>query len=486
MNTSGSQAVNSSLSNNIENSTKINRFPYAIFLVIFFVDFLQLRLHMLPKIAILLPEILSVFSLLIVLMYIVRFGVLRVSVKYIILFFFFILVMISGYILNSVDVGPIISGLRNYLKYVPFFLLPAVINYTDEQIAKQIKFLLILALIQIPLVIVQKFVLQIDMDHVAGTLNIGSILSLFLLGVIALVFGFYLKNKLKLGISLFFIVLFFFPTMLNETKSIIIFLPIVIVTSLVVSSRGQVNKGRLFAVFALGVVMLVVFIASYKIFFGDQFADEEGGENKFLSNPSVAIQHYLFSDILQNIDPKKVLNLDKRVVGEISEISFGEDRVARLDSIFLPMVVLSQDVSKLALGLGAGNASKSFIPIFSGKYKEFAGLNISMPALAIFLWEIGIIGALIFLIFFIFIFNDCIFMSKQPGLISAIAVGWAGVVVMIILSLTYKPFMTFSVLGVLFWYFSGLLSARRWIIFHESREEIFGKNSNFNEHSNSD
>jgi len=437
------------------------KLPYVIFLSIFFIDFAAIRLGIIPRFSTLATDAFAGIVALMAIFYLARHRSLNIDVKYIIFFFFFCLVMLFGYILNSVSAGTMLMGIRSYLRFAPFFLLPMILNLSDIQMRSQLRFLLVLALIQFPIVVLQKFVFKINPDWVAGTLNIGSVLTMFSLSAIAITFGFYLHGRLRFGAALILIICFFLPSTLNESKSIVVFLPIMVIISVMITTR-TVDKKRLLVVAGLGATMLFTFIMSYAIFFGTLGVEEER-ENLFLVDPGKAATHYLFSDTLSDIDPRKMLDLEKRVVGQVPELVMGEDRVARLDSVLLPVVVLSQDISKLAFGLGAGNASDSFITSFSGEYEKYATLNVSIPQLPIFLWEIGLLGVGMFLMFFIFIFIDSRYLANKEGISASIATGWAAVVVMIILSLPYKPFMLFSVLGVLFWYFSGYIATKCYL-----------------------
>jgi len=87
-------------------------------------------------------------------------------------------------------------------------------------------------------------------------------------------------------------------------------------------------------------------------------------------------------------------------------------------------------------------------------------LNDSTPALGKFLWEFGVLGTFLFLLFFYFIFDDARRLAVRNGFAGTFAVGWGAVVPIIIVSLPYKNFMIFAVLGCLFWYFSGYICAK--------------------------
>jgi hypothetical protein len=140
----------------------------------------------------------------------------------------------------------------------------------------------------------------------------------------------------------------------------------------------------------------------------------------------------------------------------------GEDnlfylRPGRVDAVILPLEILGQEPFKLILGLGIGNVSRSFLKGFEGEYTKYEILV--RGSLSNLLWEIGILGVILFLAFFWFVFFDAKRLRFSNDLSGAIALGWLGVVIILVLSLFYINYMHRNVIVYLFWYISGYIAA---------------------------
>ena len=88
---------------------------------------------------------------------------------------------------------------RTFILGLPFFFLPAVYKFSDRDIAKQFKFLLICTIIQLPVAVYQRFIESkglLSGDAVRGTLNNSSTLSVFLVCAIALLLAFLYTGQL--------------------------------------------------------------------------------------------------------------------------------------------------------------------------------------------------------------------------------------------------------------------------------------------------
>jgi hypothetical protein len=305
-----------------------------------------------------------------------------------------------------VQPGAVFAGLRVYFKYLPFFLLPAVYEFSDDEIKKQLKLVLGLALLQFPLVLYQRFIKYAGVstgDYVTGTLNISSILSIFLISTISVVYSFYLKELISKKTLFALLLLLFIPTTLNETKGSFFLLPFAFLLPKAGSSENT---------------------------FMDLFT-----EGRIIS--------YLYKGI--DIDYTQ---------GERSV----EDEVGRVDSYVLAINKLSDDYTKLFMGLGIGNVGPSFYRPFTGEYStRYARYGPNITTVAYLLWEIGIIGLLLVLVTCYLFFKDAQYLSRENNVVGAIALGWTGVVAISVLSMGYKSLLPFNVIGYLFFYFSGYI-----------------------------
>ena len=111
--------------------------------------------------------------------------------------------IVFGYAVQDVPDGAMLAGARSYLKFLPFFLLPAVHRFTPRQLHIQLMLLLVLALLQTPLALYQRFVEFASAMHtgdpVKGTLTTSSALSMFMVAAIAGAVVFYLRGRLRLA-----------------------------------------------------------------------------------------------------------------------------------------------------------------------------------------------------------------------------------------------------------------------------------------------
>ena len=110
----------------------------------------------LPEAAPFLLDILSMFVLVLVLVRGTQSGFRYVRPVYWIIFGAVMLVIACGAIANQVAPGPIVSGLRYYVRGVPFFLLPAVYAFSEHNVMQQLRLMLAVALLQLPISINQR------------------------------------------------------------------------------------------------------------------------------------------------------------------------------------------------------------------------------------------------------------------------------------------------------------------------------------------
>ncbi len=118
---------------------------------------------------------------------------------------------------------------------------------------------------------------------------------------------------------------------------------------------------------------------------------------------------------------------------------------------------------KLLFGLGAGNVSGSAIGSLSGEYANVYGeLGVKSSAIALFLWEIGILGVFLYFIFIRMIFKDAKMLSEEDDLIGILGLGWLAVMPIVFVSLFFKNLFLDNANGYMFWYFSGLVIASKY------------------------
>jgi hypothetical protein len=227
------------------------------------------------------------------------------------------------------------------------------------------------------------------------------------------------------------------PTTINETKATLILLPIGIAISFI----GGAPPGRRLRMAVLAGVLLVTFMSCFAAIY----------DYVQRNNPNYVSIESFFSD--SNHLQSYVHERDSDVGGQ---------RPGRVDAIIIPLKYLAHDPVKLAFGLGIGNASRSSIgPGFTGDYYETFAL-LTQSSFGVFMLEIGILGTLgVFLLHWL-VFQDArALIARDTGTMKALAIGWIGITAIMTIALCYKTTYIFAPESYLFWYFSGMVAARR-------------------------
>ncbi len=95
-----------------------------------------------------------------------------VPLRYWLVFLGFLYIVVCGSILNALSPDVAFAGIRFYFKYVPLFLLPFAFDYSEKDVKRLFTLVMILAFIQIPLAVRQRFFMFADKlsgDVVTGT-----------------------------------------------------------------------------------------------------------------------------------------------------------------------------------------------------------------------------------------------------------------------------------------------------------------------------
>lgn len=433
----------------------MNKIPYILFFTVVTIPFLTGPMVGMPRSLNIVVELFSALVFLTILAYGAYHKKLSISIKYVLLFFFICFHFLIGAVVNGVEPTTIIAGIRNYFKYLPLFLLPLVYEYNDNDIKRQLYVLLILGMFQFPIALFQKFVLSVHPDIVAGTFGIGSIMSLYLVCSIVILTGFYFKERINGRMLAILIPFLFIPTTINESKGTLF---LMLLGLIVVMLSVRLKKSHV----AMAVGALVVMLSTFTFIYNQSYT--VGGKESlldFMLDLDQGIGFYLYSGDSTAIDTGNALESSSSVIGAKSQIEADNYKIRRVDAFILPIRVLGEEPVKLMVGLGLGNASESSLKRFgfSGQYAFLSKLTEAMPALPNLLWEIGVLGVLLFLVFCFFVFWDSRLLAKSEDNSGVLAVGWMGVVVIIVLSLPYKNVMVFEAPSALFWYLSGYIVA---------------------------
>ncbi|MGD9893980.1 MAG: hypothetical protein AB7U18_22070 [Dehalococcoidia bacterium] len=388
--------------------------------------------------------LLEVYSIL-ALVYVVAIGVQNgfrfVRPGYWLLFGAWLLVIFCGALANHVDPGPIVSGLRYYLRWIPIFLLPAVFAFSEKQVRQQLKFMGIIAVLQLPIAASQRLenfrARGSTGDTTQGTLLNSGILSIFLIGVASIVLGLAMRRVIKVWTAIVLFMICVIPTTLNETKATLFLFPITVaVTFLVGAKPGTRLRATVIAATSVA-VFLAIFVPIYDSListraYGTKLSDF------FTSEGRAAGYMYSGADI-----------------GDTANVKRG-------DAIVVPLRYLSQDPVLMAFGVGVGNASRSqFGRSFWGEHYETLGPFLGM-GFGTVVTELGLLGLLVVILLHWNIFSDARSVaSRGRRVLPALAMGWCGVVALSAVSYFYKNLIAYDSMTTLFWYFSGLIAAER-------------------------
>jgi hypothetical protein len=397
-----------------------------------------------PTVVKFIPEMLGVVLTAVVIFEGVRSGF-SLTAKYWMVLGALAFIATCGIITNSVGTGAIFSGLRYYLRWVPMFLIPAVIRFDEKQIKQQLYLLLGIGLIQVPLTIYQRWVIysahRFSGDDVRGTIDNSGILSIVLISMVLVLTGCLMHKRIgKVTYFLLFFLLLF-PTTINETKATVLMLPVGLITAIVIAAPKGKRAPILLGSAALVMAFIAILIPVY---------DAMNKYNPYKNERSIAD---FFTD---------QKTMDSYLQGKDAAALGTKHDVRRGDAIKVPIDYLSRDPIHLAFGLGMGNVTRSNMgEQFTGKYyslfERFVITDFSQ-----FLLELGVFGVSLVFVLYWMIFRDSVMVAKlDPGLAGGVAAGWVGVVTVVGGSIFYLPLHQLASISFLFWYGSGLVASRR-------------------------
>jgi hypothetical protein len=283
-----------------------------------------------------------------------------------------------------------------------------------------------------------------------GTLMGSGLLSIFLISVTCVLTAMLLRKRIGLGTYILLLLLVLIPTTMNETKATIVLLPIGLLATFLAGSRPGTRIKNMVVASSLVVVCGGLFVTIY-----DYYAS--------LKPNATGIVDFFMDD-------KKFT----RYVDQDATVGTRNSKqVGRVDAIVTPVREVSRDPSTFVLGFGIGNASFSalgakFKGEYAVKYRPF-----TQSAASYMILEIGLFGLALALLIDYLIYRDARALADADrGLYGALGVGWAGVMPVIAIATFYANVIGSIALAYLFWYFSGLVAARRMRLAHQVRERV--------------
>ena len=417
----------------------------ALLLQILVVEYMIESRKWLHPYLILVPEVLSAIAMLVVLIRIM--GGARVSFdwRYGVFIAALLFTLAVGYMIQDVPDGAMLAGARSYLKFLPFFLLPAVHRFTPKQLQAQLVLVLVLALLQTPLAFYQRFVeFAASMhtgDPVKGTLTTSSAMSMFMVAVIAGCVTFYLRGRLSLRALIVLCALLFLPTTINETKATLLLLPFALLVPAMLMPGKKRQLRTVFPIIAVGLVAVTAFVLVYNYLI--QYRQYAGPISEYFTSDTAL--YYLYTGAAQS---------DAAYIG-------------RFDSIEIALQHTSQDPLRLAFGYGAGNVSESFLTQFAGKYwSYFTRFDVGSTQITTFIWEVGLVGVAVYLYLLALVGRDALTLARSNDAEAPLGQIWAVAVIVMTFALLYKSVLSMNDFGYLFWYFSGVVASRAVAVRH--------------------
>jgi hypothetical protein len=423
----------------------------ALFLQILIVEYLVEGRGWLHPYFVLIPELLSSIVMIVVLARLMNGAPLRFDWRYGAFLLVLLFVIAFGYAVEDVPQGAMLAGVRSYVKFLPFFLLPAVHRFTPRQLQVQLSLLLVLALLQTPLAFYQRFIEFGNSMHtgdpVRGTMTTSSVMSLLLVCAIAGVVIAYLRGRLRFATMFALAAWMFAATMINETKATLLLLPAaLLVPALTMPGKRHVVR-RVLPLVAVGAVAVTAFVLAYNYFI--QYREFAGPLSEYFTGDT--LRYYLYTG---------AANTDQPYIG-------------RFDSIEIALEYIRQDPLRLAFGYGAGNVSESFLPEFAGRYADYyVRFGVGQTQVTLLLWEIGVVGLLAYLFLFYLVTRDSLTLARSQDSAAPLGQLWTVAMIVMTFGLIYKSLLSMNDFGYLFWYFSGLVASRAMAVRQGARKRI--------------
>jgi hypothetical protein len=399
---------------------------------------------------VLVPELLSAIAMLVVLLRLMNGTRCYLDWRYGVFLLVLLFTVVFGYAVQDVPTGTMLAGARSYLKFLPFFLLPAVYRFTPRQLQTQLVFVLALAVLQTPLAFYQRFVefaaAMHTGDPVRGTLTTSSALSMFLVCAIGGVVVAYLHGRIRLAKMLGVAAWLFAATTINETKATLLLLPVAfVIPALTMPRKGHLVR-RLLPIAAIAALGVTTFGLVYNYMVSDYTAPI----SRFFTEPD-EFTRYLYTGAADTNQPY----------------------VGRFDSIEIALEQISQDPFKLAFGFGAGNVSESFLPEFAGKYADYyLRFGVGQTQVTQFLWEVGLVGLLAYLFLFYLVFRDSLTVARSKDTMAALGQLWTVTMIVMTFALIYKSVFSMNDFAYPFWYFTGVVASRAVVVRQAARKRV--------------
>lgn len=350
-----------------------------------------------------------------------------------IMLFLLVLLSIVSAIVNGISLTVLSCGLRNYFKYVPLFF--ASIYYFDNEklIKKSFTFWIIIGLINVPVALIQFFIYR-NFDYVGGLFSTGgsgilTVYQFLMIGYLFIVAEYEKLSRWKaIGLSIFL----FIPVIINQTKISFYLLPIL----LIYIYRNYFVKKP----FKAAIMVLLFSFLFYLLTLIYTAIVPDFNANDLIS-PNWLSQ-YLYSD----------------------SYYCGIGSLNRFSSVTFAIDNISKNIIRFFIGTGVGNASFSNIPGGMGEYyARYFNLKIDMVFLSKILWEIGVIGTVLYFFIVFKLWRYSTYCLKRIKAIDQLILAkFFGLLVLFLtINIVYDSSFYFDEFACIFWMLGGYLTIQK-------------------------
>lgn len=437
----------------------------AWLLVLFLMHFFAIKIAALPRWTYGLVELLSAAVLVLLLVY-WRDWWARVSRAWLCLLAAGVVLAVIGCTLNAMDPLAAFNGLRRYFRFLPFALLPWLWGLMHVSWQRQAGLLLVLLLLQLPLALLQRLSVELTVapgDHVVGTLGSPAFLTIVMLCAVSVLSALWLHGRVRPVLALIAMSLVFLPCTLNESKAVLILLPMAVLLPWVFSFYAvSWRRGALLLIWLLGA--LAVFFPVYDhfnysrwgytlwefLFERDRLAGYLDGSKA--SDLQVPVGG---RDSNGNIVKSQKFENNKKVRQAREQGVRGTRPPGKFNSMYLAWRGLKSAPALGVFGYGAGSTSLSRLDNAQGKLaRKIEHQKPDSTTVSQVSWELGWSGLAWLLLVGCYIGWQALRLLRAGGSHRWVGSATLGVLGLCATSLLHKNLIDSAVIWGLFWYLS--------------------------------
>ena len=351
------------------------------------------------------------------------------------LIFVFTSLFVIGLISLLINSSKLFGLLLTYRRIFPYFILLFLLLKHSPNLEfywKNIKIIFYMALIQIPVSIIEYQIFGKG-DYSGGTFGLNAqgtgIMSIFIPALMGFLFSIgYYTNKLFKIFPL--IILFFIPLLVGESKAAFAFIPMIFLIHIFYIFRQRIfNFKSIIKILSIGTIATTVFIQM--VLLSPKYFENDWGLT-LIQDPGQVVDNLASQEL---------------IVDDTYPAGF---RIERLGSIAFAFSFLSQDYFTMLFGLGPGNITLSYFESANGNYQ----LPVIQTGMVLYLLEWGIVGTIFHLSIFIYaiIKMHKIIEKINIPVWKGISQGIQGFFILSFIGLIYNDILFTDLLGFLFWF----------------------------------